>query len=86
MLKRLTAGQLRAMLEELPEDVIICCQSDEEGNRTMTCYDASVQEVGKEYQAEYRGEKYTWVGCEDIAGIDLEKDKGKKCLIIHPMF
>ena len=86
MLKRLTVKELSDILDRLPDDAIVCCQSDEEGNRTMVCYAASVQTVAKEYHGEYRGEKYTWVGGEDIEGISLDGDKGKKCVIIHPMY
>lgn len=86
MLKRLTVGQLKDIIDHLPEDAIVCCQSDEEGNRTMVCYDASYQTVGEKNVLEFDGKQYDFIGGDEIEGIDLEKDKGKTCLIIHPLY
>lgn len=86
MLERLTVKQLKTILKEVPDDAIVCCQSDEEGNRTMVCYDASYQTVGEKKVLEFDGEQYDFIGGDEIEGIDLEKDKGKTCLIIHPLY
>lgn len=86
MLERLTVKQLKTILKEVPDDAIVCCQSDEEGNRTMVCYDASYQTVGEKIILEDDGEQYDFIGGDEIEGIDLEKDKGKTCLIIHPLY
>lgn len=83
-LERLTVGMLKQILKDcnVPDNAIIACQSDEEGNRTMVCYDCFVDSVGKKHTIA----GYDLVGGEEVMGIDLEKDKGRCFITFAPMF
>ena len=86
MIQRLTVGELKKRIEKLPDNAIVCCQSDEEGNRTMVCDDVYVNKVGYVEKFHYDGKKFELVGGEDVEGIDMEKDKNIFYIIIHPLY
>ena len=81
-MKRITVGELKKKLEKLPDDAIVCCQSDSEGNSTSTCLDVFIDQVG--YKHTMKEYDFTCIGGEDIEGIDMEKDKGKYLVIMEP--
>lgn len=88
MITRLTWKQLKDMCEEhrVPDNAIICCQSDEEGNRTMVCDTIYIDKVGHISKFQYDGKDFEMTGGEDIEGIDMEQDKGKIVITIHPLY
>lgn len=83
MFKRLTVKDLKDAIKKykLPDNTIICMYSDSEGNEQSTAFDYFVDAVGLETKLD---EKYTYVGGQDIFGIDLEKDKNRVLLILQP--
>lgn len=85
---RLTVGQLIEKLKKynVPDDAIVCCQSDEEGNRTMACCECYIEKVGHKNKEVYDGHKLVWVSGEDVEGIDMSKDRNKKFIILRPLY
>ena len=85
---RLTVGQLKKKLEQynVPDDAIVCCQSDEEGNRTMACCECYIEQVGHKNTEVYNGHKLVWVSGKDVDGLDMSKDNGRKFIIIRPLY
>lgn len=81
---RITAGHLRALLSQLPDDAIVCLYSDSEGNEKSTALDVFTEIVGDVYKEEINGHKYEFVGADDVYGIDVEKDKGKTVVYLQP--
>lgn len=88
MIARMTVGELKKKLElyKVPDNAIVCCQSDEEGNRTMVCCECYIEQVGHENIETYYGKELTWVSGEDVEGVDMEKDKGKIFIILRPLY
>lgn len=86
MIQRLTVGELKKKIEKLPDNTIVCCQSDEEGNRTMVCDSVYLDKVGYVDKFNYDGQEFQLVGGEDVEGIDMEKDKGTYFITIHPLY
>ena len=82
----MTVGELKKKIEKIPDDAIVCCQSDEEGNRTMVCDSVWIDKVGYVNKIDYDGQEFKIVGGEDVEGIDMEKDKGLFYIIIHPLY
>ena len=85
---RMTVGELKKKLEEykVPDSAIVCCQSDEEGNRTMVCCECFIEKVGMVNKETYYGQEITWTSGEDVEGIDMTKDKDKKFIILRPLY
>lgn len=84
-MKLITVKDLKKTLRGLPDDAIVCCQSDSEGNETSTCLGIFVEEVGKPMSYTYAdGKVYNYVQGDNIIGIDLDKDKGKIVVILQP--
>lgn len=83
-MSRITLKDLKQMIKGLPDDTILICQSDSEGNESSVCLDVFVDVVGKEYTMNMDNKEYKFYGGEDYQGIDLEKDKGKTLLIFQP--
>lgn len=83
-INRLTAGQLKTLLNKIPSDAIICCYSDSEGNQKSTALDVFTEVVGEKVVEEYYGTKYEFTGGDDVMGIDVEEDKGKTVVYIQP--
>lgn len=83
--ERLTVGKLKQLLEQyhVPDEAVVCCQSDEEGNRTMVCMEMFIDRVGRKEKFD---ETYTYVAGEDVIGIDLEADKNKTFVTFQPMY
>ena len=83
---RFTVGQLKAMLKKykVPDDALVCCQSDEEGNREMVCCDMFIDQVGRKEQLP--DTTYTFVGGADVEGIDLEEDKLRYYITLRPLY
>jgi hypothetical protein len=79
-MKRITLKDFKRITRGLPEDAIICCQSNSEGNENSTCLDIFVEKVGK--QETYND--FSYVQGDNIIGIDLEKDKDKIIIIMQP--
>ena len=81
---RITAGHLKTLLSQVPDDTIICLYSDAEGNQKSTALDVFTEIVGEVYKEEISGHKYEFTGGDDVYGVDLETDKGKTLLYIQP--
>ena len=82
---RLTVGQLKKKLKKCPDNAVVCCQSDEEGNRTMVCCDCYQETVGKQIDIKIDGETVSYFQGEDVVGFD-EDDKGLPFIIIRPLY
>ena len=83
-MNRITVGELKRILREIPDDAIVCLYSDSEGNQMSTALDTFVETVGREYEYEIKDKKYTFIGGSETYGIDLETDKGKTLLYLQP--
>lgn len=83
-MKRITLGDFKRITRGLPDDAIICCQSDEEGNEISTCFDVFVEVVGTQKNYDDGVTKFSYVEGDNIYNIDLEKDKGKTIITIQP--
>ena len=83
---RLTVGQLKKLLKayNVPDNAIVCCQSDEEGNREMVCCDMFIEQVGRKEQLP--DSTYTFVGGADVEGIDMEADKLRYYITFRPLY
>lgn len=80
MYKRMTIKDLKEKIKNLPDNAILCCQSDSEGNETSVCLDIFVEQVGR--QTEYQGYKFT--EGDNIVGVDLQQDKDNIVVIFQP--
>ncbi len=84
-MKTITVKDLKKTLRGLPDDAIVCCQSDSEGNETSTCLGIFVEEVGKPMSYKYPdGTVFNYTQGDNIIGIDLTTDKGKIVVILQP--
>ena len=84
-MRRLTVKDLKEAVNVLPDDTIVCCYSDSEGNAQSTALEMYVDVVGKVHKVpDGHDNEILFVGGEEIIGIDREKDKGKHILIIVP--
>lgn len=79
-MKRITVKDLKNILKKFPDDAIVCIYSDSEGNEMSTMLGYYQEEVGKEYKMH----EYKYIGGQDVFGIDIEKDKGKKIIFLQP--
>lgn len=88
MIERLTVGKLKQILQayKVPDDAIVCCQSDEEGNREMVCMDVFVDRVGRKESYCCGGKWYEYMQGSETLGLDLEKDKDKLFITFRPMY
>lgn len=90
MIERLTVGELKKVLKryKVPDDAIITCWSDEEGNNDSVCCSVFPNKIGHRefvgYDSQQRPMYYT-IG-DEIMGIDMEKDKGKTILTFRPLY
>lgn len=84
MYQRITLGEFKRIVRGLPDDTIICLQSDSEGNAQSTCLNVFTGQVGNVTNMDYDGNTYSFVDGEDIVGIDLEKDKDRCLIILQP--
>lgn len=84
-MKRLTVGDLKAILSRLPADTIVCLYSDCEGNQKSTALDYFVEQVGKKDSYTMGdGKKFEWTQGDDTYGIDLQQDNGKMLFYLQP--
>lgn len=83
---RFTVGQLKQMLKayNVPDNALVCCQSDEEGNREMVCCDMFIDQVGRKEQLP--DSTYVFVGGEGVEGIDMEEDKLRYYITLRPLY
>jgi len=79
-MNRITVKDLKEKLKRIPDDAIVCCQSDSEGNETSTVLDMFIEKVG--LKVDYQG--YNFTQGEGIIGIDLDKDKDRYIVILQP--
>ena len=86
-IERLTVGKLKQILQayKVPDDAIVCCQSDEEGNREMVCMDVFVDRVGRKESTCYQGQWYEVISGHDVLGLEKE-DEGKIYITFRPMY
>lgn len=78
-MKRVTVKDLKEILKEFPDDAIICMYSDSEGNEMSTMLDYYKEVVGQKYSS-----GCTFIGGQDVHGIDIEEDKGKTIIFLQP--
>ena len=84
-MQRITIKNLKDMIRGLPDDAIVCMYSDSEGNSQSTAFQYYMDCVGQVHKVKDNLDKeYTFIGGEDVFGIDLEKDKGKALFILVP--
>lgn len=85
--EKLTVKRLKEILKahNVPDDALITCQSDEEGNRETVCDDIYIQRVGHIDRFEYDGKQFEITQGEEVIGFDPE-DKGKYFITFHPMY
>lgn len=86
MLPRYTAKELKELLKNVPDDALICCQSDEEGNSTMVTMGVFLEHVGKKTTEKTHGKLYQFTEGDNVMGVDLQTDKDKTLVIIRPMY
>lgn len=82
--KKLTVGVLKELLKryKVPDDALITCQSDEEGNREMVVDNIYIDRIGR---VDTSIKDFTYTVGEDVIGFD-EEDKGKIFVTFHPMY
>ena len=87
-IERLSVGKLKKILElyKVPDDAIVCCQSDEEGNREMVCMDVFVDRVGRKESYCCGGKWYDFTAGEDVLGLEQDKDKDKLYITFRSMY
>lgn len=82
--KRLTVGELKAILKahNVPDNALITCQSDEEGNREMVCNNIYIDRIGR---VDKSMPNFGYTAGEDVIGFNPE-DKGRIFVTFHPMY
>lgn len=86
--KRLTVGEFKKYLEEhrVPDDALITCQSDEEGNSESVVMEVYFDRIGREADVDCGGGTlYHYVAGAEVQGFD-EADKGKYFVTFRPMY
>ena len=83
-MKRITLGEFKEITRGLPDNAIICCQSDSEGNEKSTCLDVFIEQVGKPQQVTGYGNDFNYVEGDDIYNIDLVADKDRVIITLQP--
>lgn len=86
--ERLTVKKLKEYLKayNVPDDALITCQSDVEGNSESVCMEVFIDRVGREEEVPYGdGNSYHYVAGKEVLGID-EKDKGRIFVTFRPMY
>lgn len=83
-MKRVTLGEFRKMTQGLPDNTILCCQSDSEGNSISTCLDFFIDQVGRKESVNWDGKVYDFTTGDDIQGLDMDKDHEKTIIIFQP--
>ena len=85
--KRLTVGELKAILKahNVPDNALITCQSDEEGNRDTVCDDVYIDRIGRKESECVGGKWHDYISGEDVIGFDPE-DKDRIFITFHPMY
>ena len=83
-MKRITLGDFKRITRGLPDDAILCCMSDSEGNEKSTCLDVFVEKVGRPQQITGYGDDYNYVEGDDTYNIDLVADKDKIIITLQP--
>lgn len=84
MIERFTVGELKRLLKKynVPDDALITCLSDEEGNSESVVCQMYIDIVGDEHKEDI----YSWIAGEKVQGIDLEKDKNKVFITFRPLY
>lgn len=82
--EKLTVGRLKELLKKykVPDNALITCQSDEEGNREMVCDNIYIDRIGR---VDTSIKDFTYTAGADVIGFD-EEDKGKTFVTFHPMY
>lgn len=84
MIERFTVGELKRLLKKynVPDDALVTCLSDEEGNSESVVCQMYIDIVGDEHKEDI----YSWIAGKEAQGIDLEKDKGKVFITFRPLY
>lgn len=82
--EKLTVKRLKEILKayNVPDDTLITCQSDEEGNSETVCDNIYIDRIGR---VDTSIKDFTYTAGEDVVGFDPE-DKGKIFVTFHPMY
>lgn len=84
-MRRITVKDLKNALKTLPDDALVCMYSDSEGNNQSTALEYYTDVVGKVHKVATNLDKeFTFIGGEEIFGINQKADKGRKILILVP--
>ena len=85
-MNRVTLGEFRKATRGLPDNALLCCQSDSEGNATSTCLDFFIEQVGKHESIKIQDKVYEFTDGEEIQGIDMVTDHKRTIIIFQPSF
>ena len=83
-MNRITLGEFRKATRGLPDNALLCCQSDSEGNATSTCLNFFIDQVGRKVSMTYNDKVYEFTTGDDIDGIDMDKDRERTIIIFQP--
>lgn len=83
-MNRVTLGEFRKAIQGLPDNTLLCCQSDSEGNSTSTCLNFFIDQVGRKVSMTYNDKVYEFTIGDDIDGIDMDKDHERTIIIFQP--
>lgn len=57
-MNRVTLGEFRKATKGLPDNALLCCQSDSEGNSTSTCLNFFIDQVGRHESIKVKDKVY----------------------------
>lgn len=83
-MNRVTLGEFRKAIAGLPDNAILCCQSDSEGNQTSTCLNFFIDQVGRHEPIKVQDKVYEFTVGDDIYGVDMIKDHERTIIIFQP--
>lgn len=83
-MNRVTLGEFRKAIQGLPDNAILCCQSDSEGNATSTCLNFFIDQVGRHESIKVQDKVYEFTTGDDIDGIDMVTDHERTIIIFQP--
>lgn len=83
-MNRVTLGEFRKATEGVPDNALLCCQSDSEGNATSICLNFFIDQVGRHESIQVQDKIYEFTTGDDIDGIDMAKDHERTIIIFQP--
>jgi len=83
-MNRVTLGEFRKAIQGLPDNALLCCQSDSEGNSTSTCLNFFIDQVGRRESIKVQDKVFEFTTGDDIDGIDMVTDHERTIIIFQP--